>query len=355
MPMDIGINARVFGVRTPDGAAQVGIRHAQNLINRQEIDCMLYGHQSCSQWFDEGVRLQNKAFRWNSQVYGIGWERTALPVLAANDDLDILFCPNANAPPINGRSYRTVLMIHHVGSQHGHSPIQRAYRKSMIPLGVMQADAVVTVSDFSKEIIIERLPIDERDVHTIYNGVNHIFFEENAGQPINVPEDYILFVGSADERKNLKRLLSAYEAMDSDIELVVAGPQDSIAYGRESINRDGITNLGYVSQAELRYIYEQATLFAYPSLYEGFGLPPVEAAACGTPVVTSNVSAIPEVMGDAAEYVDPYDVDSIRQGLEIIHDSDRLAELSERGRKRAQKYTWKKATDRLLNVFNEVV
>ncbi len=113
-------------------------------------------------------------------------------------------------------------------------------------------------------------------------------------------------------------------------------------------------NLGYVSREELIYVYENATLFAYPSLYEGFGLPPLEAAARGTPVVTSNVTAIPEVMGEAAEFVDPYDIDSIKQGLEIVHNSNRLEELSQKGRTRSEQFTWDKATNRLLGVFEEL-
>jgi glycosyltransferase involved in cell wall biosynthesis len=224
----------------------------------------------------------------------------------------------------------------------------------MIPLGVRRADAVVTVSEFSKEKIVESLPVDEKNVHVIYNGVDSIFFNQNAGVPVDLPEEYILFVGSADKRKNLKRLIEAYESIEDSIELVVVGPQNDLAYGGEGINRDNLLNLGYVTQEELRYIYENATLFAYPSLYEGFGLPPVEAAACGTPVMTSNLTAMPEVMGNAAEFVDPYDVESIRQGLDVINDPERLQELSELGRKQAKKYTWKKSTDRLIKIFNKM-
>ncbi|TVT94768.1 glycosyltransferase family 4 protein [Haloferax volcanii] len=352
--MDIGINARVFGVNTPDGSAQVGIHHTSNLLKDTDHSCILYGHPDCKQWFDRAPNNRSPLFRWSSQVFGVAWERTVLPTATRFDDLDVLFCPNANAPPVRSSNYATVMMIHHVGAEHGHSSIQRAYRKIMIPLGAYQSDAIVTVSEFSKKKIVDKLPVNEDRVHVIYNGIDDVYFDEDQGTPVDLPDEFILFVGSADERKNLKRLLSAYEQLESDIDLVVIGPQDSIAYGREDIDRDDIINLGYVTKEELRYVYEHATVFAYPSLYEGFGLPPVEAAACGTPVVTSNVSAIPEIMGDAAEYVDPYDVDSIRNGLEIIDDPERLDDLAEKGHQRAQRYTWEKATKRLIDVFKSV-
>ncbi|GAA0240883.1 glycosyltransferase family 1 protein [Halobacterium noricense] len=274
-------------------------------------------------------------------------------MLAALDDLDVLFCPNANVPPLGSNAHQTVVMIHHVGTEHGHSSIQRAYRRIAIPSGVQYADKVVTVSEFSKKKIVEELQIDESNVHVIYNGVDDIFFNDVKETNIDLPDDFILFVGSTDERKNLSRLLAAYKQLNSDIELVVVGAQNGIAFGKEQVDRSEIINLGYVSERELRYIYEQATLLAYPSLYEGFGLPPVEAAACGTPVLTSNVSAIPEIMGEAAEYVDPLDVTSIRNGLDIIHDPERLTELSRKGKKQAKKYTWEKATKRLMKVFNQ--
>lgn len=347
--MNIGVNARVFSLETPAGAAQVGIRHTKNLIDRS--GCTLYGHKGGQRWFNNTPVYRSTLFPWNSQAFGIVWERSVLPVLAAKDNLDVLFCPNANAPPITWNDYKTVVMIHHIGAEHGHSTLQRFYRKSTIPFGVRNADAVVTVSEFSKNKIVKNLPIRHNDVHVIHNGIDELFLEENAGEPIEVPDKYILFVGSADERKNLSGLIQAYEQLDTDCEIVVVGPSETVAFGQEGVDREDIVNLGYISREELRYVYENATLFAYPSLYEGFGLPPLEAAACGTPVVTSNVTAIPEVMGEAAEFVDPYDADSIKRGLEIIHDSDRLEELSQKGRDRSKQFTWNKATNQLLGVF----
>ncbi|WP_082256415.1 glycosyltransferase family 1 protein [Haloferax sp. ATB1] len=351
--MNIGINARVFSLETPAGAAQVGIQHAKNLIDRS-ASSTLYGHEEGYRWFNNTPSYRDALFPWNSQAFGVIWERSVLPFLAANDDLDILFCPNANAPPITWGDYKTVVLVHHVGSEHGHSSLQRFYRKATIPFGVRNADVVVTVSEFSKNRIVENLPVKQDDVHVVYNGIDDLFFEKNAGKPIEVPDEYILFVGSADERKNLSRLIQAYNKLDTDCELVVVGPSDTAAFGNEKVNRDDIMNLGYVSREELIYVYENATLFAYPSLYEGFGLPPLEAAARGTPVVTSNVTAIPEVMGEAAEFVDPYDIDSIKQGLEIVHNSNRLEELSQKGRTRSEQFTWDKATNRLLGVFEEL-
>lgn len=352
--MNIGVNARVFSVDTPDGAAQVGIQHAINLVKNPEFSCRLYGHPCGKQWFDTNPTIHSPLYLFNSQLYGVIWERTVLPILAGSNDIDLLFCPNANVPPIGGGDHKVVTMIHHISDSYGQSYTQRAYRRTMVPLGVRRSDAIVTVSEFSKKKIVENLPVAEEDVYVIYNGIDPIFFEKNSGDPVDLPNEYLLFVGSAVRRKNLKKLLKAYNRIDYDIDLVVVGPEDSIAYDDENVDRDSIINLGYVSKAELRYLYANATVFVYPSLYEGFGLPPVEAAACGTPVITSNVSAIPEIMGDAAEYVDPHSVDSIREGIDIINNKERLDELSELGRQQAKKYTWEKSTKQLIDVFCSV-
>ncbi|MFB6186106.1 MAG: glycosyltransferase, partial [Halobacteriaceae archaeon] len=254
--MKVGINARVFSLDTPAGAAQVGIQHTSNLLDRS-IQCELYGHPNGHQWFSSSVPYKSSFFSWNSQPFGIGWERTVMPALAAKGDLDILFCPNANAPPITAGNHKAVVMIHHVGATHGHSFVQRVYRKSMIPLGVRNADAVVTVSKFSKQKIVERLPISQENVHVVHNGVDELYFDDSRGSPVDLPDDYILFVGSSDERKNLQSLIGAFQQIGTDHELVVVGPSDRAAFGKEGLDRDDISNMGYLTEDELRYVYDQ--------------------------------------------------------------------------------------------------
>ncbi|HPU78519.1 MAG TPA: glycosyltransferase family 1 protein, partial [Thermosynergistes sp.] len=162
-------------------------------------------------------------------------------------------------------------------------------------------------------------------------------------------------------RKNLQRLLEAWcvicQKLPQDVWLVVAG-----AKGRESIFRDASFNdlppkvymAGHVPDEHLPALYSGALFFAYVSLYEGFGFPPLEAMACGTPVLTSNVTSIPEVVGDAALMVDPYDVEAIADGIKrLVEDSSLRAELSRRGIARAKMFTWDKTAELTWKVLEE--
>jgi len=180
-----------------------------------------------------------------------------------------------------------------------------------------RSDMIITGSEFSKKEIIERLRFDPDKVKVIYHGLDHQLFrvypQPQTTSPL--PPQFIFSVGSIEPRKNLIGLLKAYDRLDPALrrqyKLVLAGFK---GWENEEImalvnkNRNDIHYLGYVSDTELANIYNLASLFVYPSFYEGFGLPPLEAMACGTPVVTSSVSSLPEVGGDAVVYCDPNNI-----------------------------------------------
>ena len=235
---------------------------------------------------------------------------------------------------------------------------------------IYKSDLILTDSNFIKEEAKEFLRIDHDKIRTVYMGYDNTAFKLydraevlNFQKDKGLPENFILFVGSIEPRKNIEKLLQAYiqlpEYVKKEFRLVLAGfsgwENKNIMNLKDKMKKH-VMFLGYLSVGELSVMYNSAKLFVYPSLYEGFGLPPVEAMACGCPVVVSNVASLPEVCGDAAYYVDPYNVESIAEGMyKVPTDNTLRKSLIEKGLERAKLFSWEKAAKEHLKVFEEVL
>jgi len=230
---------------------------------------------------------------------------------------------------------------------------------------IKRSDIIITGSNFTKQEIIDRLKIDANRVKVIYHGINHNQFKVLKKSNINMrlPKKFILSVGSIEPRKNLLGLLKSYDLLSIDLKkeykLVLVGfkgwnNKDIIKIINK--NKNYIQYLGYLSEEDLVKAYNLASLFVYPSFYEGFGLPPLEAMACGTPVVTSNVSSLPEVGGDAVVYCNPYDINDIKEKIEMVLNNETLQQqMIEKGLQRAKKFTWEQSANEHMKVFKEVL
>lgn len=253
---------------------------------------------------------------------------------------------------------------------------QKIYAKFMINLAVKFSDTIITVSDFSKSEIAKRTKVDEEKITVIHNGINTELFKTLDNQQsvdtkdkFGLPDKFILFVGNVKPHKNLRRLLMAYEVMYNrgleDHYLVIAGEKEGFITGDKEIfsivhnNQDlkeRVRFSGYVDNADLPILYNAASVFVFPSLYEGFGLPPLEAMACGCPTVVSNAASLPEVCGDAAYYVDPNDTESISEGMyKILTDNSLRQHLIKKGLERAKLFSWKKSGGDHIKVFEEIL
>jgi len=224
------------------------------------------------------------------------------------------------------------------------------------------SDAITTVSEYSKQEILDEFGINERDISVVYNGIDSIFFESDYGKPLDLPEEYLLFVGGMYGRKNFSSLESAVHRLqqqdDFDHDLVIIGPREKFYYEDTdlSLEEPYVHHLGFVSQPELKHAYKNADLFVFPSLFEGFGLPPLEAMASGTPVIASNQPCIPEILGDAAHFVNPRNADLIAEGIaSVLSNPGYRNDLRERGEKRARRYKWERVVERTLEVFYSVI
>lgn len=230
---------------------------------------------------------------------------------------------------------------------------------------IFKSDAIITGSKFSKQEIIERLNFQDRDIHVIYHGINHKIFKKHNDLNVNfyLPEKFIFSVGSIEPRKNLLGLLKAYIQLNKNIKneykLVLAGFK---GWENKEImeliekDKENIHYLGFISDIELVKVYNLATCFVFPSFYEGFGLPVLESMACGTPVVCSNTSSLPEVGGDAVVYCNPNDIDDIKNKIELVLDDKNLQNnMITKGLERAKLFSWEKSASEHLKVFKEVL
>lgn len=266
------------------------------------------------------------------------WYLGTLPRKAARDGVDVLHCPGHRGP----RRSRVPLVVtlHDLAVLRHPKTFNRwtrTYSRIMLPRLVEAATRVIAVSSFTAAEAVELLGMDADKVRVVPHGVELPF--EPRGQEVR--GKYALAVGTVEPRKNLPRAVEA--AQRSGIELRVAGP--------EGWGDVGVQSLGFVSDDILAALYRGAECLVYPSLYEGFGLPVLEAMACGTPVVTSNFGATAELARDAAVLVDPYDVDAIAAGIEEAR--LRRDELRAAGLERARQFSWDETARRTLEVYRE--
>jgi len=230
---------------------------------------------------------------------------------------------------------------------------------------IIKSDMLITGSKYSKQEILDRLDFKEDKIRVIYHGLDHDIFKiyDNINLDFDLPDKFILSVGSIEPRKNLFGLLKAYNLLEADIKskykLVLVGFkgwQNQELMEIINNNKENIHYLGFIDDIELAKVYNLASCFVFSSFYEGFGLPPLEAMACGTPVIASNTTSIPEVCGDAALYCDPSDVQNIKQKIGLVlNDINLQKEMIINGLKRAKKFSWEKSANEHIKLFSEVL
>lgn len=289
--------------------------------------------------------------------------------------LDILHDPNGIAPFLGpALGTKRIVTIHDAFAYvhpETHNRLDNWRYLWMLPATARQANAVITVSGRSRQDIQQLMRMPAERLHVIPEGVDTTFKplpHTAARQAIlahyGIKSPYLLYVGGINARKNIAGLFEAYARVRDQhpgVSLVVAGKRQwqtgeiDTTLRRFNLEND-VVFTGYVADGDLPALYSAAEAFVFPSLYEGFGLPPLEAMACGTPVITSNTSSLPEVVGDAAITVDPYDVDALAAAItRVLSDAELRAELRARGLARAAQFTWERAARETLDVYRAVL
>jgi len=253
------------------------------------------------------------------------------------------------------------------------SMLRRPYYKFIIPRSVRRCDSIIADSDSTRKDILKHLYTGDGPVQTVHLGVDPVRFyyvaqeseREGMRRQFGLPKDFILYVGTLEPRKNIPRLIRAFAygvvSKGLPYHLVIAGRKgwlfDDIFHEVSSLNlEDRVHFPGFIESSRLAALYSLARALAYPSLYEGFGLPCLEAMSCGTPVVTSDRSSLPELVGDCALIVDPMSVDSIAGALQKICSDDECHKtLSERGPQRASHFSWLTTAKETVEIYNSTI
>ena len=301
----------------------------------------------------------------------LAWEQTVLPLRLKQYRIDVYHGPMYIAPLLKTcQQVVSVLdMTFHL-TPRSHSWHKRIYFRSMIPAMVRRSDCVITISESTKRDIIALLGAEEEKLRVIHLGTDPRFTPvrddaqlAKVRKKYNLPRDFVLFVGLIEPRKNLETLVDAYcaDSLSSQFDLVLAG---GLGWGYSGLMQkiassrvaECIRMPGYIADADLPALYSAAKAFVYPSLYEGFGLPVLEAMACGAAVITSSISSMPEVAGDAAILVPPHDRGALTSALQrVLRDKAFRDDLSRRARERAQLFTWEETARKTLEAYKAVV
>ena len=368
--MRIAIDARKlrdFGIGT---YIRNLLRHLARLDATTEF-VVLCREQDCAFVTELGENF--RAVTEPSRPYSLR-EQFAIPLELRRAGVNLFHAPHYVLPPMT--PCRSVVTIHdciHLRfPQYLPSRLGYAYARSSLWVAAHRSARVLTVSEASKRDILEYFRVPESKVTVIYNAIDERFHEEPpADEVMRVQERYqltdpfILYAGNIKPHKNLERLIEAFHMVRrgelEHIKLLIIGDEISkYATLRRAVHRyklhKHVRFFGFVPDATLAILYRLARVFVFPSLYEGFGLPPLEAMASGTPVITSNLSSLPEVVGDAAMLIDPYQPDAIAGAMRRVLQDERLRDdLRERGLARVREFSWGRSVKRVREIYDEVL
>lgn len=351
--LTIGVDASRASTERPSGTERYSRRIIEELID-QGVDqrFRLYLNQR------QPLDLPQRASTSQRLIpFPRLWTHLRLSTELAIHPIDVLFIPAHVVPPVHPRA--TVVTIHDLGYLHepdAHTDWSRRYLDWSTRWSVRAARHVIAISDTTKEDLIERYRVPAERISVVYHGIDERFQPKGNAETVRArgrlrleaDERFILFVGTLQPRKNLVRLIEAFETIaddDPDLKLVLAGRRgwkfDAIEHAlATSRHRARILLPGHVPDVDLPALYSSATVVVLISLYEGFGLPALEAMACGAPVLVSDRGSLPEITGDAAVIVDPLDANAIVAGLRLLLDPANRSRRVEHGRQHASRFTW---------------
>jgi len=311
--------------------------------------------------------------RWPVKAVNFFWYRLGRPRLDSffKTDLDLTHSPTPIILPTKGKKIVTVCDLFFMDVPGKADREARRHFLKGTRRSLRIADGVLTISEFTKKALIERFGLAENKVRVTPLGLNGIYLEATAGRDeieavrrsLDLPPEYILFVGATEPRKNLLNLIDALALVHQRYRKIPL-----VLVGRKGGDHDNllvkimtrhigpsVRLLGYRPDRELRYFYQAASAFVFPSLCEGFGLPLLEAMACGVPVVASGVTAIPEVAGNAAAYFNPESPEDMAEKIiRVLEDKEMRHDLVEKGRIRALGFRWEKTASETLRFYRSV-
>lgn len=381
--MNIGFDGQFFLKGEKTGIAWSAdrvIKHMKGISDiHKQIFCFGLGYNSRKKTqvynYEEygcSIRMCN----WfHDVIYRTVWNFIPIPYsLFFGKSADVTVFFNFIVPPgVNGK---TIAVVHDMAYRTYPETVRGKTKKILeraMEKSCQRADKIITISEFSKKEILKYFSIPESKIEVVPWGVETKVYHdrysadniENVKNHYAISGDYILYLGTIEPRKNIERLIRAYSLLNEKDPgvpiLVLAGQKgwyyDEIFGAIEELHlEEKVKFLGYVPEADVPVLLCGAKMFVFPSLYEGFGLPPLEAMACGTPVVTSDAASLPEIAKDAAVLVDPFSIESIANGMDmLITNNDLREKVVKAGLERAKMYRWEKSAERIEHVCRELV
>ncbi len=366
-PMHIGINAHLLSLGHTYRGAGIN-RYIYNLLlnlalaDQEHQYTVFLGDRRFPP--NPGLTLRTSWLPTTHPLVRIGWEQLVQPFVLWQEKIDLLhslafvtplICPCPSVVTIYDLSFLIFPKAFKLS--------KRLYLTLLTRPSARKARRIITISESTKRDAVRLLGVSSEKVDVVYCGVDKAFHplpeREVASfrQKRGLPEQIILFVGTIEPRKNVARLIEAYSRLrDRQVKLVIGGArgwlyQEIFACVEELGLTDDVLFPGYIPPDELPLWYNAAELFVYPSLYEGFGLPPLEAMACGTPVIASNVSSLPEVVGEAGLTIDPMDSRGLAEAMnQVLSDRALRQSMRERGLARAGRFSWANAARETIGV-----
>ncbi len=326
------------------------------------------------------------------------WEQIELPLYLKNKKSPYLINLANLSPLLYNKTIFTIFDLSFIENPGWFSKYYYYFYRFTVPLLAKKAHLIITISEFSKKEIINYLKIPESKIKVIHCAPADFFLNESninanmrgipttqslqgqrssspfispvelpavpktefLGLPVNKYDDYIMALSSIDPRKNFTGLINSFNNISNKtIKLIIIGSINRVFRQNElKKNIDSNPNIiftGYIPDNKLPDLFRNAKLFIYPSYYEGFGIPPLEAMACGCPTIVSNTSSLPEVCGDASYYINPYDVDDITKGInEVLTDNRLRNRLIQKGYKRIKHYSWNKSAEKISGIIDKL-
>lgn len=372
--MHIGLNAHLLSLTETYRGAGINwyIRNLLTYLPRVDHDNRYTAFLGDRRFTSSELKLRVSRLPTSRPVVRIFWEQVVQPFALQKEGVDLLhalafvtplFSPCLSVVTIYDLSFR----LYPESFKHS----KRFYLDLFTRLSARRARRIVVISESTKRDVVRLLGVPPEKVEVVYCGIDETFrplaedqvatFRTRRG----LPERFILFVGTIEPRKNVTRLIEAFAALrpcdPATLKLVIGGAKgwfyrDVFARVEELGLEGEVMFPGYIHASELPLWYNAAELFVYPSLYEGFGLPPLEAMACGTPVIAANTSSLPEVVGQAGLTVDPLDVEGLAEAMRLVLGDETLRqEMRERGLQRARGFSWTKTAQETVQVYRRAM
>jgi glycosyltransferase involved in cell wall biosynthesis len=369
--MRIAIDAR--GVNWYKGTG-IGT-YTENILKRIiNIDSTNYFHIYWSGENYEYYNRENSKIIMTSRKHHRFFQQNYFPTNIQKEKIDIYHVPQNGIGLCEKINCKKVITIHDLIPYVMPETVGRGYLLKFlkeVPYILELSDGIITVSEWSKKDILKFFPMDENKIYVTplaadskYRPLDKEQCQYVLEKKFNIKQPYILYIGGFSPRKNVRSLIMAFSTvlreLNKEHKLVIVGSlKDEGSSLKELSDRLNISSniifTGFVEEELLPVLYNGSEAFIYPSFYEGFGLPPLEAMSCGIPVITSNISSIPEVVGDAGILIDPYDTSNLMNALGVLLNDDNLkASLSKKGLEKSKEFSWEKTAEKTLDVYSQI-